>query len=93
METNKKITQKNKKDKSILIKEITQCFFAFRFKRKNIQKILLKKKKNLIRTKLDITKLFIISFIVEENQKNLKTNKYVHMSDEGIKYINHLKKT
>ena len=61
-------------------------------KEKNIQKILFEEGKNLIRTKLDITKLFIISFIVEENQKNLKTNKYVHMSDEGIKYINHLKK-
>ena len=81
------LEEKEKPEKSDIIDNINKICLFFRSKKKNIEKVCFEEGMKLIVENLDITNLFINSFIVGKNRNYLHINKYVPISEKNRKYF------
>ena len=89
---NFKIIGARKTEKDEIIENINKICLSLRNKKTSLYKILLEEGMNLITEKLDITKLFYYSYIVEKNKKNLTIDSSMPISEINREYISKLEK-
>ena len=76
-----------KPEKYDIIDNIDKICLFFRTKKRNIEKVCFEEGMKLIEENLDITKLFVNSFIVGNNRNKLPISKYVPISENNRKYF------
>ena len=76
-----------KPEKYDIIDNIDKICLFFRCKSRNIQKVCFEEGMKLIEENLDITNLFINSYIIGKYRNKLPVNKYIPISEENRKYF------
>ena len=76
-----------KPEKFDIIDNIDKICLFLRTKKRNIEKVCFEEGMQLIEENLDITNLFINSFIVGKNRSLFPINKYVPISEKNRKYF------
>ena len=88
--TTDNLEEKEKPEKSEIIDKINKIFLFLRSKKRNMEKVCFEEGMKLFEENLDITNLFINSFIVGKNRHYLPTNKYIPISENNRKYFSSL---
>ena len=76
-----------KPEKFDIIDNIDKICLFFRCKSRNIQKVCFEEGMKLLEENLDISNLFINSYIVGKNKSVFPINKYVPISEENRKHF------
>ena len=85
--TEANLEEKEKPGKDEIIENINKACLFLRSKKRNIEKVCFEEGKNLLLENLDITSLFISSFIVRKNKDKLSRYKYIPISEKNRKYF------